>query len=99
MTAKPYRSTPIFDENSLPSALRRDHSLKAGVWGRLNVLSGALRYTVSETGEAHILEAGQSRIIPPEQLHCVAPLGAVEMRVDFYDEPPGMPEKTGGESP
>ncbi|RED16002.1 DUF1971 domain-containing protein [Parasphingopyxis lamellibrachiae] len=99
MPAKPYRSTPIFDENSLPSALRRDHSLKAGAWGRLNVLSGALRYTVSETGEALVLEAGHSTTILPEQLHFVEPLGPVEMRVDFYDEPPDMLEEISGDRP
>ncbi len=88
MTVKPYRSTPVFDEASLPSALRRDHSLKAGTWGQLKVLSGSLRYTISETGDSLVLEAGQTMIILPEQLHFVEPLGALEMQVDFYDQSP-----------
>ena len=96
MTVKPYRSTPVFDEASLPPVLRRDHSLKAGTWGRLRVLSGSLRYTVSETGEAWVLEAGQTQTIFPEQLHFVEPLGAMEMQVDFYDQLPEAAEVEDG---
>ncbi|MHA6770286.1 serpin family protein [Sphingobium ummariense] len=29
----PYRSTPLFDEATLPAALRSEHRTKAGVWG------------------------------------------------------------------
>lgn len=28
----PYRSTPVFDEATLPAALRREHRTKLGVW-------------------------------------------------------------------
>lgn len=31
MTALPYRTTPVFDEDSLPEAIRNTHSTKAGV--------------------------------------------------------------------
>ncbi len=38
--ADPYRSTPVFDEISLPAALRNEHSTKAGVWGLICVIEG-----------------------------------------------------------
>ena len=28
-----YKSTPVFDETTLPAGLRREHRTKAGVWG------------------------------------------------------------------
>ena len=31
--AVPYRSTAIFDEKTLPAALRGEHKTKAGTWG------------------------------------------------------------------
>jgi len=40
MAARPYRTTPVFDEDSLPEAIRGDHSTKQGVWGLLRVLEG-----------------------------------------------------------
>lgn len=40
---EPYRSTPVFDENTLPGGLRKEHRTKAGVWGIIRVLEGRLR--------------------------------------------------------
>jgi len=42
MTA-PYKSTPVFDETTLPAALRREHRTKDGVWGVIRVLEGQVR--------------------------------------------------------
>ena len=39
----PYGASPIFDEQSLPDALRNDHRTKAGTWGLLRVLDGEVR--------------------------------------------------------
>jgi tellurite resistance-related uncharacterized protein len=41
----PYRSTPVFDEHTLPDALRRRHNTKAGIWGVVRVLEGRLKLT------------------------------------------------------
>ena len=87
-TAQPYRSTPIFDQETLPAALRRAHSTKAGVWGIVRVLEGRLRYHDEATGEATILDPSTPGRIRPQALHHVEPLGAMRMRVDFYDHEP-----------
>lgn len=38
----PYKRTPVFDQDSLPSALLRDHRTKPGVWGVIQVLDRSL---------------------------------------------------------
>jgi tellurite resistance-related uncharacterized protein len=86
----PYRSTPVFNNNSLPDALRRAHSTKAGVWGLLKVLTGTIRYVMEETGECQLVQAPGIVVILPQQLHSVEPQGDMEMQVDFYHEPPGL---------
>lgn len=85
----PYRSTPVFDEVSLPAGLRADHQLKAGTWGLIQVLEGELRLTYREPYLVVTLTPGTPGRIAPQQLHFVEPLGAMKMRVDFYDHPPG----------
>ena len=40
--AAPYGASPIFDEISLPDALRNEHSTKDGTWGLLRVLEGTV---------------------------------------------------------
>ena len=82
----PYKSTPVFDEGSLPAALRRDHSTKAGVWGVIRVLEGELLY--EQAGEARTLTPATPALILPEEKHRVEPLGPMRMQVDFYHAPP-----------
>lgn len=86
--SNPYRTTAVFDENTLPAGLRSAHSTKAGAWGVIRVLEGRLRYVIEETGRATVLTPEQPGVIVPEQLHHVEPLGAVRMQVEFYDHMP-----------
>ncbi len=87
MTA-PYRSTPVFDENTLPQALRKNHNTKQGVWGVIRVLEGQVRLNIVDPPSEIILSPDQPGAVLPQQLHYVTPLGAMRMRVDFYDAPP-----------
>lgn len=88
MAGAPYRSTPIFDQETLPAGLRANHSTKAGVWGLIRVIEGRLQLTYKAPPEEVLLEAGQSGVVAPEQVHFVTPLGAMKMQVDFYNEAP-----------
>lgn len=84
----PYRSSPIFNEETLPQALRRDHCTKQGVWGVIRVLSGQLKFVLIETGETRLLDPNTPVLVLPTQLHCVEVVGPMRMQVDFYNECP-----------
>jgi tellurite resistance-related uncharacterized protein len=43
----PYKRTPEFDENSIPKGLLNAHQTKEGVWGKIVVLEGQLRYSIN----------------------------------------------------
>lgn len=85
---KPYSSTPVFDETSLPKALQAAHSIKAGAWGVLEILSGSLHYVIEESQDTRLMTAGERQLIEPEQLHHVALTGPMQMQVHFYREKP-----------
>lgn len=87
--AAAYRSTPVFDQDTLPAALRARHNTKAGVWGVIRVLEGELRLTYLEPESSVLLTPGSPGLILPEQPHFVTSQGAMRMQVDFYDQPPG----------
>ena len=91
VASKPYKSTPVFDAETLPAGLRRAHSTKPGVWGVIRVLEGAVCYHV-EDGSAPpaLLTPATPGLIHPEQLHHVEPLGAMRMQVEFYDHRPAL---------
>ena len=85
--SEPYRSTPVFDEVSLPQAWRRDHSTKAGVWGVINVLDGQLRLHFAD-GRQEVLSPTYPGILRPGEVHWVEPIGKMQMQVDFHDREP-----------
>lgn len=84
----PYRSTPEFDENSLPAALRARHRTKPGVWGLIRVTEGRLALTRLDPPSEEIVTPDRPAVLPPGQPHCVAPLGPMRVRIEFYDRPP-----------
>lgn len=88
--AKPYRSTPVFDEVSLPAALRHEHRTKPGAWGVIRVLEGEVVYTIIEPFEEQRLSADRAGLILPEQAHFVTPVGSMRMQVEFYDHKPAL---------
>ena len=84
----PYKCTPIFDENTLPAGLRKEHRTKPGVWGLIRVLDGRLRYHVLDPASESILNPDCPGLVLPDQPHFVEPIGAMRMRVEFYDSMP-----------
>lgn len=92
--AEAYRRSPVFDQDTLPAALRREHSTKAGVWALIHVLEGRLLYRVLEPYGEQVLEPGVPGVVRPEQPHQVEPLGAVRLFVEFHSvEPPTSMQK------
>lgn len=92
--SQPYRSTPVFDETTLPAALRREHTTKAGAWGVIRVLEGEVLYTVIEPPGEQRLTADRPGLINPQQPHFVTPAGPMRMQVEFYDHPPVLAPST-----
>lgn len=86
--SSPYKCTPVFDENTLPNGLRKEHRTKLGVWGIIRVLDGQLRYRVLDPISETILDAEHPGLVLPDQPHFVEPLGPMRMQVEFYDRLP-----------
>lgn len=86
----PYRSTPIFDADTLPAALRREHRTKPGVWGVVRVLEGELKLSYVHPPKVLVLSPGLPGLLLPDQPHFVEPVGTMRMQVEFYDQPPEL---------
>jgi tellurite resistance-related uncharacterized protein len=86
----PYKSTPVFDAETLPQGLRRVHSTKEGTWGLIRVLEGQLRLFFPDTGREEVLTPERRGLVCPGEPHLVEPLGPFRMQVDFYRTPPAI---------
>ena len=85
----PYKTTSVFDETTLPAALRREHRTKAGAWGVIRVLEGQLRLLFPD-GRTELLDQWTPGLIKPEETHWVEPVGKMRMQVEFYDSEPNV---------
>lgn len=82
------RTTPMWDESSVPAALRRNHRVASATWGLLRVESGSLRFTASTDPATDVeVPAGGSQAIPPDVDHHVDVTGPVRFAVDFLGRP------------
>lgn len=91
MTAPaPNKSTPVFDENTLPAGLRKEHRTKAGVWGIIRVLDGRVRYRILDPISEKVLDPDHPGLVLPDQPHFIDPLGPIRMQVEFYDRMPNL---------
>jgi len=79
-----YKRTPEFTAATVPKGLLKEHSTKTGVWARIVVLEGRLRYVVAPLNAAFVLDPATPGTVVPEVLHHVAPLGDVRFYVEFY---------------
>jgi tellurite resistance-related uncharacterized protein len=78
------RTTPVWDQDSLPAALRHAHRVGAGTWGRLHVEQGRLRFRAATEPPLDVTVGPEApQAIPPEVDHHVEPLGEVRCFVEF----------------
>ena len=88
MTSIAYGSSAIFDETTLPDALRNEHRTKAGTWGLLRVFEGEV-LLVFRGGDGPIrVTVDHPAMIPPEAPHHVEIIGPMRMQVEFHRAPP-----------
>jgi hemoglobin len=79
------RTTPTFDESTVPPALLAAHQVAQGVWGRLVVHTGALTFRFDDEPDIPInIGAGQNVVIPPTRPHHLELHRSVTFAVEFH---------------
>lgn len=88
------RSTPFWNKESVPKALLTHHNTKKGVYGRLSVMRGAVKYYgfASEKEAQQEMEvtimAGQFGISPPQYWHRIELLSDETcFNIEFFADP------------
>lgn len=93
------RTTDLFDETNHPAALRRAHHVAQGVWARLLVHSGSLRFVFEDQPDEPItITAGGDMLIPPKVRHHVEFDGPASFALEFHRRPTADEVAPGTES-
>ncbi len=79
------RTTDVFDNDTVPAGLLRAHRVADGVWGRLVVHNGQVRFVFEDRPDEPIaVSAGDAVVIPPAWPHHVELDGPARFAVEFY---------------
>lgn len=82
------RTTSEFTDASTPAGLRRAHRVAPGVWGRLRVIEGGVRFVFEDPpATVHDIAGGGSIDIPPDTAHRVEPQHGCRFVVEFHGPP------------
>ena len=85
---RPYKITAVWDEVTLPQAIRSRHNTKPGTWGLLRVLAGSVDLVFEDPARRVHVTTGNPAEIPPQAWHHVEVSGPMRMQVEFYREKP-----------
>lgn len=78
------KTTPVFNESSVPSGILGRHTTAEGVWGRIVVSDGQLTYRILEPNvEEHVLDTDHVGIVAPQKAHQVVLSGPVKFYIEF----------------
>jgi tellurite resistance-related uncharacterized protein len=78
------RTTATWDERNMPAALRRAHRVATGVWGRLRVTRGMLRFVAATSPVTDaMVDVHHQQGIPPDVEHQVEPQGPTRFTIEF----------------
>jgi len=78
------RSTPTWDERTMPDALRRAHRVASGIWGLVRVEAGSLRFVAATRPMTDVVViADEIHAIPPDIEHHVEPRDRCRFAIDF----------------
>ena len=92
------RTTGVFDNDTVPAGLLRAHRVADGIWGRLVVHDGQVRFVFEDALDEPItVAAGGAVVIPPARPHHVELDGPARFAVEFY-RPDTAPADDGIES-
>jgi tellurite methyltransferase len=71
----------------MPARLKKDHSTKAGIWAKIVIAEGKLRYCLDPLDVKMELSENHPGIVVPEVPHRVEPVGPARFFLVFYRSP------------
>ena len=79
-----HKSTPVFNQDTIPKAILNRHNTKAGTWGKLVILSGSVLFVDLENNVEIKATPERPVNIVPQAWHHLKTCGPVELKVEFY---------------
>lgn len=79
-----YKKTKVFSNETVPEALKKNHKIIPGSWGRLVIQEGELILKFNNKNESFLITKTRPGIIEPEVMHFIELKGKVSFYIEFY---------------
>ena len=79
------KDSNVFERDTIPAAIIKEHQTSAGVWGRIVVHEGSIGYKVLVPCEREFLLTPElAGVILPQVKHYLIPSGMVTLQIRFF---------------
>lgn len=82
--ASAYNKTRHYTDQSVPGMMKNDHSVRAGVWGKIVVERGEVLYMIDGDDETYTLSKDNPGVIEPMVKHRIDPQPSSKFYIEFY---------------
>jgi tellurite resistance-related uncharacterized protein len=83
-SAMPFKRTNHFTRTTVPPGLLRDHQTNNGVWGKIHVVAGVVRYSIPAKSQMFDLNPNRPGIVEPGVMHHVEPSEDASFYLEFW---------------
>lgn len=84
-TVEVYSKSPVFNQDTIPDRLRKNHHTQEDFWAKIIVKEGELLYYIDDQPEPIRLTQDLPGVIEPKVPHRVDPAdGGVKFYIEFY---------------
>lgn len=73
-----------YTDKTTPGMMKNEHSTRLGVWGKIVVKTGAVRFELPSEGEEHLLTPENYGVIEPLIVHKIDPQPGTKFYLEFY---------------
>jgi len=79
-----YNQTRHYTDRTVPGMMKHDHSIRAGVWGKIVVERGEVQYVIDGDDEVYTLTVDEPGVIEPLVKHRITPQPNSKFYIEFY---------------
>lgn len=73
-----------YTDKTTPGMMKNNHSVRMGVWGKIVVEKGAVKYEIPSQGEEHLLTPDNPGVIEPLMVHRIDPQPGARFYLELY---------------
>lgn len=73
-----------YTDKTTPGMMKNEHSVRLGVWGKIVVQKGEVKYEIPSQGEEHLLTPDNPGIIEPLIVHKIDPQPGTKFYLELY---------------